>query len=60
MNFDDSDGNASDTSGGVPTDPEDDDEDMPAAPTLTAATVPSTRSRAAPVVCYIPSFILIC
>jgi hypothetical protein len=46
MNFHDSDSddNASDTSGGVPTDPEDDD--MPVAPTLAAATVPST-SRAA-------------
>ncbi|KAF7372404.1 hypothetical protein MVEN_00101500 [Mycena venus] len=47
MNFHDSDSddNASDTSGGIPTDPDDDD-DMPAAPTLTAATVPSS-SRAA-------------
>ncbi|KAJ7825654.1 hypothetical protein B0H14DRAFT_2596470 [Mycena olivaceomarginata] len=46
MNFHDSnsDDNASDTSGGVPTDTEDDD--MPVAPTLAAATVPST-SRAA-------------
>ncbi|KAJ7364498.1 hypothetical protein DFH08DRAFT_950069 [Mycena albidolilacea] len=46
MNFHDSDSddNASDTLGGVPTDPVDDD--MPVAPTLAAATVPST-SRAA-------------
>ncbi|KAJ7451515.1 hypothetical protein B0H11DRAFT_1821870 [Mycena galericulata] len=55
MSFDESEGE-SDTSGGVPTDREaewDDDEDMPAAPTLTAATPPSTQprpSRAAAVV----------
>ncbi|KAJ7887648.1 hypothetical protein B0H14DRAFT_2562806 [Mycena olivaceomarginata] len=46
MNFHDSDSddNASDTSGGVPTDPEDDD--MPVAPTLAAATVPSASQAA--------------
>ncbi|KAJ7633535.1 hypothetical protein DFH06DRAFT_1479496 [Mycena polygramma] len=42
MNFDDSDDSDSDTSGGVPTDAEDDDEEMPAAPTLAAAILPNS------------------
>ncbi|KAJ6562080.1 hypothetical protein B0H19DRAFT_1068763 [Mycena capillaripes] len=46
MNVDDSDSGATETSGGVPTDNEDDDEDMPMAPTISQA---STSPQARPV-----------
>ncbi|KAF8203454.1 hypothetical protein K438DRAFT_1964935 [Mycena galopus ATCC 62051] len=47
MNVNDSDSAASETSGGVPSDLEDDDEDMPTAPIMPALTQPSRGTQAA-------------